>query len=51
VDAAPSDQNAQHPVTYAKDVSNAYAPPAKGGEVPSTTMVIHSGTADKEYHF
>ncbi len=51
VDAAPSDQNASHPVTYAKDVSNAYAPPAKTGDAPSTTMVIHSGTSDREYHF
>ena len=52
VDAAPSSGDAvnSHPVTYAKDVSNAYAP-VKGPDAPATTMHIYSGTSDREYHF
>jgi pilus assembly protein CpaB len=51
VDAAPgSDSGAAHPVTYAKDVSNAYGPP-KSADAPSNTLHIYSGTSDREYHF
>lgn len=50
VDAAPSEQNDKHPVTYAKDVSNALAP-AKSGDTPTQSVTVHSGEADKEYHF
>jgi len=52
VDAAPNggDTATSHPVTYAKDVSNAYAP-TKSPDAPVATMHIYSGTSDKEYHF
>jgi len=52
VDAAPANDNGtSHPVTWAKDVSNAFQSPAKGGDAPNTTIHIYSGTNDKEYHF
>jgi len=50
VDAAPSEQNASHPVTYAKDVTNAYAP-QKAADAPSPSVIVHEGESDKEYHF
>jgi pilus assembly protein CpaB len=52
VDAAPNGGDSGHsqPVTYSKDVSNAYAPP-KGTDAPMSTIHIHSGVEDKEYHF
>jgi pilus assembly protein CpaB len=52
VDAAPNggDTTNSHPVTWAKDVSNAYTP-IKGPDAPAATMHIYSGTNDKEYHF
>jgi pilus assembly protein CpaB len=51
VDAAPAgDNGAAHPVTWAKDVSNAFAP-VKGPDAPANTMHIYSGTNDREYHF
>jgi pilus assembly protein CpaB len=52
VDAAPNggDAAGTHPVTYAKDVSNAYAP-VKGPDAVTTTVHIYSGTSDREYHF
>jgi pilus assembly protein CpaB len=51
VDAAPAgDSGSAHPVTWAKDVSNAYAP-AKGPDAPNNTLHIYSGTAESEYHY
>ena len=51
VDAAPGgDQGNSHPVTWAKDVSNAYTP-VKGPDGPSTTVHIFSGTTEKEVHY
>jgi len=51
VDAAPnSDAGSAHPVTWAKDVSNAYAP-AKGPDAPANTLHIYSGTAESEFHY
>jgi pilus assembly protein CpaB len=51
VDAAPGgDQGNSHPVTWAKDVSNAYAP-VKGPDAPNTTVRIFSGTSEKEEHY
>jgi pilus assembly protein CpaB len=51
VDAAPSDQGSAHPVTWAGDVSNAYAPSKSPDAAPSNTLHIYSGTNDKDYHF
>ena len=52
VDAAPSDQGSAHPVTWAGDVSNAYAPATKTPDAPPTnTLHIYSGTNDRDYHF
>lgn len=51
VDAAPNaDSGAAHPVTWAKDVSNAFQP-SKAPDAPNSTLHIYSGTADREYHF
>jgi pilus assembly protein CpaB len=51
VDAAPSDQGSAHPVTWASDVSNAYATPKQAEPNATPTLHIYSGTGEKEYHF
>lgn len=50
VDAAPAEQNEHHPVTRARDVSNALAP-SKGPDAPSNKVTVFSGQNKEEYHF
>jgi len=45
-----ADAPAQHPVTWSRDVSNAFAP-VKGPENVNTTLKVISGENEREYHF